>query len=280
MIGLHLDEIALADGYRALGRCGISVAPLWRMLALHQKRNEWVSATLLSTILIDDDPRDSDFWWWRGEALANAGHPWPALADYRQSLANASGAQPGGFAVARFGDPAAATGERCEGARAWRFYTHVLGGEMTQEARDGYAALVRAGTCAPDDGQGGARILIDTMSGTGPVPVTIGAATGSFQLDSAAGTSVVSRAFAARAGLAPRSGDHVTTLHGGALVSGPPSIAPSIAAAGASAANVDVLISDQLPPGEDGVLGVSFLWHFDVATEGAVVVLTPPRPGK
>jgi hypothetical protein len=272
----HLDEVALADGYRALGRCGRDVAPLWRMLALHQKRNEWTGATFISTILVDRAPRDSDFWWWRGEAIANAGHPWPALADYRQSLANSDGAQAGGFAVVRFGDPAAAVGDRCEGARAWRFYTDVLGGDMTQDARDGYASLVRAGTCTPEDGTGSARIAIDAMSGTGRVATTVGAATGTFEFDSAAGTTVVSRAFAARAGLVARSGERGTTFHGGALVSGQPAVAPSIAAGGATAANVDVLISDDLAPDEDGVLGVSFLWHFAVANDGDTVTLSPP----
>ncbi len=276
------DDVALGDAYRSIGRCGVIGEMPWRISAMHQARHEWIAVAITTTALIDDDLRDSDFWWWRGEAWAYADHPRLALADYRQSLANSDGAQAGGFATARFGTPAAAVGDRCEGARAWHYYVRVLGGEMTQDARDEYAALVRAGTCTGDDGTGRARFPIDGMTGMGGAQVTIGGASGHFRVDPAAGTTIVSRAFAARAGLAPTSpsGERASTLDGGGLASGQPARAARIDAGGASAANVDVVIADDLGPGhDDGVLGLSFLWHFDFGVDGAAITLTPPKTG-
>jgi aspartyl protease family protein len=277
----QLYDVALADAYRSLGRCGVVDVVPWRITYMHQVRHEWAAAAFTSTMLLDQQPRDSDFWWWRGEAFAYAGHPWPALADYRQSLANSDDAQAGGFAAARVAAPALPIGGRCEGARAWHFYVRALGGEMTQEARDDYAALVRAGTCASEDGVGTARLPIDAMSGTGAVSVTAGGATGSFRVDPGAGTTIVSRAFAAKAGITTQSPDRGASLYGGAIVRGQPGRAAKLEVAGAgagasaSAANVDVLVSDDLAPGEDGVLGLSFLWHFDFGVAGGAVTLAP-----
>ena len=278
MMDLDLGDVALADGSRSAGRCGfVGVIP-WRMAYVHQQRHEWPAVAFLSTILIDREPRDSDFWWWRGEALAYAGHPWPAIADYRQSLANSDSAQAAGFAAARFADPAQAIGGRCEAARAWRYVARAFEVGLTQEQRDDYAALVRAGTCATDDGAGTAKIAIDRMTGSRLVTATIGGVEGAFFVDPSAGTSVVSRAFAARAGISAATADRGATLYGGARIAGQGARAAQIAVAGASAANVDVLISDDLQQGEDGVLGLSFLWHFDTAMSAdGVIRLSPPR---
>jgi hypothetical protein len=258
-----------------MGRCGVVDVVPWRITYMHQVRHEWAAAALTSTFLLDEQPRDSDFWWWRGEAFAYAGHPWSALADYRQSLANSDDAQAGGFAIARITPPAQAIGGRCEGARAWHFYVRALGGEMTPEARDDYAALVRAGTCASEDGVGSAKLPIDAMSGTGVATVQAGGASGSFRVDPGAGTTIVSRAFAAKAGIAPSSPDRGASLYGGAIVRGEPARAAKLEVAGTSAADVDVLISDELAPGEYGVLGLSFLWHFDFGVGGGAVTLAP-----
>jgi len=274
----NLYDVALADAYRSIGQCGrIGVLP-WRITYMHQVRHEWAQAAFMSTTLLDEDPRDSDFWWWRGEAFAYADHPWPALADYRQSLANSDGAQAGAFAASRLATPIKAVGARCEGARAWHFYVRALGGEMTQEARDDYAALVRAGTCSPEEGTGRARIRIDAMSGMGQAVAQVDDIAGAFTIDPAAGTTVVSRAFAAKAGIKTLSNDRGTTLYGGAIVSGQPARA-TITVEGATATNVDVLVSDDLQPQEDGVIGLSFLWHFDFGSNGATLTLAPPSSG-
>jgi hypothetical protein len=275
----QLDDVALADAYRSIGRCGVIDVVRWRITYLLQQKRQWIPAAIESTALLDEDPRDSDFWWWRGEAFAYADHPLLALADYRQSLANSDDAQAGGFATVRFGTPARAAGERCEGTRAWHYFVRVLGGEMTQEARDEFTALVRAGTCAGDDGTGHAHFPIDPMTGLGTAQVTIGGVTGRFQIDPAAGTTLVSRAFAEKTGLAAASSDRPITLYGGAMVSGRPARAPKIEAGGASAANVDVLVTDALGTDDDGVLGLSFLWHFDFTVEGGVT-LAPPTHGE
>jgi hypothetical protein len=244
---------ALATARYAVG-CGLRGRMPWRVAYLEQQLHQWLPTVVTTTELLTEAPDDSDFWWWRADAWMDAKLPKLAVFDLRQSLANSDGAQAGGFAAARFLDAGRAGDAMCEADRGWRYFVHVLGGSPNQDMRDEHAALVRAKTC-------------DDTTGHGVVPararVTIAGTTGTFSIDPRLGTTLISRDFAAKAAL-----DSDATLLGIAYVGasgvqlGEP-LRVTIAAGPVTAGTVDAFVTDNLPePGVDGVLGLSFLWHF------------------
>lgn len=254
---------ALATARRAVG-CGIGGRMPWRVAYLEQQLHLWLPTVVTTTELIASDPFDSDFWWWRADGWLEGQQPKLALFDLRQSLANSHGAQAGGFAAVRMLDAARGAGEMCEADRAWRFYVHSLGGSPNQDMRDEHAALVRAKTCEDTQGSG-------TLSLT--ARVTINGTTGTFKIDLGAGTTLVSRMFAAKAGI-----ESDPKLLGLAIVAGEPALGEAVrldkmAAGSVTAGGVDALVVDNLD--SDGVIGLSFLWHWTIDETDAGIHLAP-----
>jgi hypothetical protein len=254
---------ALATARRAVG-CGVGGRMPWRVAYLEQQLHQWLPTVVTTTELILAEPWDSDFWWWRADAWMDGKLPRLAMFDLRQSLANSTDAQAGGFAAVRMLDAAKATGEMCEADRAWRFFVHELGGSPNQDMRDEHAALVRDKTCEDTSGSG-------TLSLT--AKVTINGTIGTFKIDRGAGTTLVSRMFAAKAGIV--SDPKVLGLAPGA---GQPMLGEAVrldkmTAGSVSAGGVDALVVDNLD--SDGVIGLSFLWHFSIAETAQGLHLTP-----
>jgi hypothetical protein len=241
---------ALATARYAVGG-GVGGRMPWRVAYLEQQLHLWFPTVVSTTQLIADAPWDSDFWWWRADAWLEGKLPRLALFDLKQSLANSHDDQAGGFAAVRMLDAAKAADRMCEADRAWRFYVHVLGGAPSQDMRDEHAVLVRAKSCEEASGAG---TLPDT------VRVTIAGTTGTFALDRRAGTTLLSRMFAAKAGLEsdPKqlalafTGEHTEF---GELVRLDKVVAGPVAVSG-----MDALVIDNLAT--DGVLGLDFSWHF------------------
>jgi hypothetical protein len=246
LITLQRLPEALAVARRALG-CGIRGRMPWTVSYLEEQLHLWLPNVVSTTGFLLEDPADSDFWWWRADAWMDGKLPRLAMYDLRQSLANAVDAQAGGFAAVRVLDAAKATDQMCEADRAWRYYVRVLGGDPNQDMRDEHAALVRAGTCADTTGKG----VVPYQ-----VRVAIGGTTGTFRVDPRAGTTMVSRMFAAKAG----------------LESDPKQLA-KVAAGPVSAQHVEALVVEDLP--DDGVLGLSFLWHFAIEDTGNGIAVQP-----
>lgn len=255
---------ALRTAEYAVG-CGVGGRMPWRLAYLSQQLHQWLVTAVTTTDLIARDPGDSDFYWWRADAWMDGKLPRLAVFDLRQSLANSENDQAGGFAAVRFLDAAKATNELCEADRAWRFYVHGLGGSPNADMRDEHAALVRAKSCV--DRAGG---VIGER-----VRVTIGGVTGTFFVDPRVGTSLVSRVFAAKAALESDGKQlaigwvrHTTPtgwLEVGQPQLGEPIVLDKVTAGPVAAAGVDALVIDELPEvGVDGVLGLSFLWHFQI----------------
>ncbi|HSN28482.1 MAG TPA: retropepsin-like aspartic protease [Kofleriaceae bacterium] len=261
---LNRTAEALATAERAVG-CGVGGRMPWRLAYLSQQLHQWLVTAVVTTELIAQDPSDSDFWWWRADAWMDGKLPRLALFDLRQSLANSDGDQAGGFAAVRFLDAARPADELCEADRAWRYFVHALGGSPNADMRDEHAALVRAKTCPVEAGG-----VIGER-----VRVTIGGVTGTFAVDPRVGTTLVSRELAAKAALDSDAkqlaiGWVRRTTPSGWLEEGSPQLGEPIrldkvTAGPVSAAGVDALVIDELPEtGVDGVLGLSFLWHFQL----------------
>lgn len=262
---LNRTAEALATAERAVG-CGVGGRMPWRLAYLSQQLHQWLVTAVVTTELISDDPSDSDFWWWRADAWMDGKLPRLAVFDLRQSLANSDNDQAGGFAAVRFLDAAKATNELCEADRAWRYFVHGLGGSPNADMRDEHAALVRDKTCGGD------------VAGTigDRVRVTIGGVSGNFAVDPRVGTTLVSRVFAAKLALESDPKQlAIGWVREGAPQLGEP-VRLDIRASTAVAHGVDALVIDELPEaGVDGVLGLSFLWHFQFERTPAGYALRP-----
>lgn len=256
----------------SLRECGVIGKMRWRLAYANQQLLNWPGVIDTVTELIIEQPSDSDFWWWRGEAYAESAQSAAAIADYRQSLAVSTRGQGAQFAANRILKPAKTTGALCEASRAWTYYVRAFEAKPLQDIRDEAAALARNKTCAPEDGTG-------QLALSGPVRAMIGSTGGTFNFDPELGTTLVAKTFLRKAGLEVPTAGEASALLGEAVVSGIP-MRVTLRAGNALAANVDILATDDLAGDTAGVLGLSFFWHFDIEyrDENTNLLLTPLTP--
>ena len=117
------DRLGQLDRYKDVvdhtsaffAKCGAFPRLEWSVVYALQQLGRYAEAVKHETVIIEDDPFDSDYWWWRGEDRARSNQPDLALADYRQSFATAR-------ASAAAGSPRCACstwpGRRARAARA------------------------------------------------------------------------------------------------------------------------------------------------------------------
>jgi tetratricopeptide (TPR) repeat protein len=67
-------------------RCGAWPRLLWVTYSAHERLSEHELAIADATKLIEQDPNDKDYWWWRGAAYREKGELEKAAADFQQSL--------------------------------------------------------------------------------------------------------------------------------------------------------------------------------------------------
>lgn len=79
------DEVEpMAKAFGA--RCGRNAQLLWKVYGAAKQTGQWSRALAVATDLIEHDPTDKDYWWWRGIVHEQLGHHEAAISDYRQSL--------------------------------------------------------------------------------------------------------------------------------------------------------------------------------------------------
>lgn len=257
----HRYAEAVDDARAYFARCDDFPRLRWDLVHALQELGRHPEAIEQETLLITRDPYDSDFWWWRGEDRAKARQPAQALADYRQSLANSEDASGSRFAAARVLDVVEDAGRPCEGVAALEFFVSVHGGSLGRQLEAELAELDRKAGCAAGAGVGGTE-LPSLAAGPARVKVQVGAVVGTFQVDERCGTTALTRAFAERAAVAPTA-TALDTIALGAIRPGVAATA-AITTGKASAPGVEVAIVPELPDGLDGVLGLSYLWLFEL----------------
>ncbi len=273
----HRYADAVDDGTAYFAKC--DEYPSLRsnvIYALHQLGRN-AEAIKHETALIDRDPYDSDYWWWRGEDHGRTDQHEQGLADYRQSIANSDGHRYSNAAVRRILDTAGPAGRPCEGVAAMHYFIAVHGGSLGTDLAERTRGLDQSSSCGARRGTGnhtlpppGEEVKLD---------ITINGQTGVFLVETRAGTSVLSPGFAQRAQIAPRAAT-VQTVAVGAVRTGKAATATVMIGA-AVAPEVEFVVADGLPAGIDGVLGLSTLWKFHWKyrdTDGALILDGPMRP--
>ena len=238
----------------------------------HEQLEQWPQAANVATLLIRAEPSEGAFWWWRGQARVKTNQLDIAAADLRQAMAATPFEDSRGYSLLDFADIAEKVGAPCDAAAGLRLYQELNPRGVAQRVRDLQAKLHLAGNCDAAYGTGQTAIAVDT---TQPVPVTqvsVGKTAGKFLLSPRTGYTLLSRAFADRAGVAA-SGAPLDSYAGGALRSGVPAVAGKVGVGKAAATGVRVLVVDELPGGLDGVLGMSFMGRFSFAEFGDQVTL-------
>lgn len=76
--------LALTDQY--LAACGDWPRLRWPRFTAFKRLSELDKAIAEATLLIDSEPYDFDYWWWRAQANEDAGKLEAAADDYRQAL--------------------------------------------------------------------------------------------------------------------------------------------------------------------------------------------------
>jgi hypothetical protein len=262
------DALDVANKSLACGELGDMTM---KILTCYQQLHRWTDAARVVEPMIADHPRDSNVWWWHGETWRYRDENLLAMIDFRQSLANAYWNR-GSIAVRLFMYAAEPAGAACEADRAWRYYQKELDGTLDDEARNLLADLDRGKTCVPERGTGRAKLQLDKR-----IRATIGGTTAELLVDPRAGTTILSRELAERAGIVTSTTGQTATLWSEVRIMAQPARAARISIGGTAATNVEIAISDDLAVGDDGVIGLSYLWHFDMVREEHAVALSPPH---
>ena len=266
-----------------LGKCPPSANLQWKRLAANKDLARWEEALADADALVKDAPTDNDFWWWRGEILEEMGNFAQALVDYQQSLA----LSPGGVHPARrlLRMPEKAKGFHCPAAFAiHRYIDHSRNdrGSWGAGARDVYLA----GACDDAAGRGNlglteprgaeiTRVEVALGKTTDPAGNAAPAARAELVWNPGLGVTVLSKAFAARAGV-PLAGSPVRVYVNGAHLDAT-LVELDLEVSLAQVPKLPVAIVEQVPGGGDGVLGGDFMWRFKRAAEGDNISLTSWR---
>lgn len=262
------DALEVAE--QAIEDCGEIDRLELHVIACLQRLHRWADAAVKIEKLIERAPREATYWWWHGEAARYRDQHELALVDFRQSLANQYYWYKSSLVVRQFMYAAEPAKAECEADRAWRFYERSLGGTLDDEARSLVAALDRAKTCVPERGVGRGKLVANKRLKT-----KLGGTTAELMLDARAGTTIISREVAERAGIVPTAPQTTATLWSEVRIQGQPARVEKMTVGAMSAKNVHVVISDELATGDDGVIGLSFLWHWKVDRTGDDVTLSP-----
>jgi hypothetical protein len=272
---LDVDRYAevIATNGEWVTRCGAYSYLDWKTFHAHKQLGQSKEAVAVVDRILAHDPRDSDYWWWRGEVYDQLKRHEAAVADYRQSIANSKDAPAGRFAAGRLVESAGRAGRPCDLVAALRYFVDDLGGELRPADEDALLAIDAEQRCSAR--VSGTKGYLPQANAGRPTQVQarVAAEAGRFLVEERTGTTVLTRAFAARAGIASGA-ETAQTMAAGRLRTG--TLARGrIELSGLAVDDLQVLVVDELAPDLDGVIGLDFLWHFQAQPEGKRVALRP-----
>lgn len=256
--GTSREVAPLAAAFRT--RCGRQEQLLWKEYGAAKRTGNWERALTVATDLIEHDPADKDYWWWRGIVYEQREELDKALADYKQTLAIRPDIDAIPFNVA---DVYERLKRPCDAALAIEqfLYWHPRS-QDEQGLQLRLQRLYRQGRCE-EAARGTAELRFAPGSRAIFVSAMVNGKRGRFVVDTGASLVTLSREFAEQARVAVPAGPpiRVSTANGAALAR--LARLDSLALKGAVADGVEAAVSDGLPEDIDGLLGLSFLARFD-----------------
>lgn len=258
--GMSREVGPMAQAFKT--RCGRQEQLLWKEYAAAKEIGNWDRAIAVSTDLIEHDPADKDYWWWRGIVYEQREELDKALADYKQTLAIRPDINSIPFNVA---DVYERMKRPCDAALAieQHAYWHPRS-RSDQGVQLRLQRLYREGHCE-NIARGSAELHFAPDGRTLLASVAVNGKRGQFVVDTGASLVVLTSEFAARAGVSTGPGIgpliRIGTANGAALAQ--LTRLDTMAIQGATATGVEAAVMDELPGDIDGLLGLSFLTRFD-----------------
>lgn len=269
---------ALSTSHDFLARCGAYPRLLWVTYTAHLRLSEFADAESDATTLMDEDPSDKDYVIWRGQAF-EAARDWDkAAADFEQAIA----LQPALKNIPlNLVEAYQHAGKPCDAYFALERYFQRYP-EVSQIPRWESVAEKLSGdsTCRTLAGSGHALLHVASGGNEIPAEARINGHAGHFVVDTGASLVTLSTAFAKRAGVASLGNGTLVIHTANGTRKARLAVIDRVDVQGASAGGVRTALLDSLPPGIDGLLGMSFLSRFDLRLDGARHTLSLQPHGK
>jgi aspartyl protease family protein len=275
---VELCEAVLRDGEprycltrsdQFFDKCGDFWRLRWLTYESHKRLSEWDAAVAEASKLVDYNPDDSDYRWWRGIAYAEKGDFAHAAEDYEQAIAIKPQITSIPFNLA---DAYRHLGRPCDGVFPLEelAYFHPEG---AANARRRLAQLYDDPRCSDRRGTGQATIPYREGSRGLRSKVTInGVDAGEFVIDTGASTVAIGPERAKKLGLYYEGWPVERAKTASGITSARIGYLDEVEVQGVSARHVQCAVIDGLAA-EDGLLGLSFLALFDMTTDKTKHVL-------
>ncbi len=276
---LELTEVMLKAGdnrgvvdraNQFLAACGDYPRLRWMTYEGHKRLSEWDQAAAEATKLIESDPYDKDFRWWRGFVYEQKGDLDKAAEDYRQSII----LEPRLNSIPiNLADVEERRGKPCDAIFPLeQLLFYYPDARSADKLRSRVSDLSKKGNCGADSGT--AKIQFTPGSGIITARVQInGSTTGTFIVDTGASYVAMTEKFASSLNLtSPSSTVLVHTANGNSTAQ--LTSLDSVQVQELRANRVQAVILPDLGPGVDGLLGLSFLGRFKMVTTDGMLELS------
>jgi hypothetical protein len=228
------------------------------ILYAREALEQWAEAETITDRLLHEDPNDNDYWWWRGKVRRHVGKHEGAIIDLRQSLAHST-SNSNGVQIDHLDKASTALERRCEAAFGLRWLA-VIGVNLHSRAEAEMQEMYFGADCKKLDGTGEFSWKAEAISKPKGA-AKIAGKPASVMIGRRLGTTLGRREVAEKLGLA--LGDTVEVMTPTGLGTGALAYA-TVEVGTAKAAEVPLVVVETLPEGVDAVLGLGFLWRFDV----------------
>lgn len=268
MAGDNRGVIQRADAFYA--RCGDYTRLRWLTHRARARLGEWDAAVDDSTKIIEDDPYNASYRVWRGLVHEERGDHEKAVEDYRQALLLTP-------QLTNVPLNLAASLERlnrsCEAiAPLDQLLYHHPDATWAPSMRARIAELEKRGSCGGTTG-GTARLKGDRSSFRASVQIG-GKVAGSFVVDTGASLVTLTRPLAEKLGINLASGRKILLHTANGDRYGTFTDLATVEVDGLRSTHVPAVIVDELGPGVDGLLGLSFLSRFDITQSEGVMQIS------
>jgi hypothetical protein len=258
------SQAALAHVAEFQKACGDWPRLLWVAQYAQEQSGAWKGAVETGAQLIRSEPSDSDFWWWRGQANWHAGEFAQAEVDFFQSMAN----KPTGYPAARFTGLAREHAQyACPAALLLQYLVEQSPKNAGDWAAKDRTELWLKGDCGTWAGTGKAVIATPRSAPLVTVPVVVNGKKATFMVEADLGPTLVSKQLAEQAAIGTSSERGPSVWFAGDFKPASAGKVASFKVGGAEVKGLNVLSLAELPPGIDGVLGLSTLVRFSVKVE-------------